>query len=181
MRRTENGVVQGSAVTEVKPMLCALGKIPSGIFVITAVGHGGGGVGTLVSFVQQVSMEPLLIMLAVKKGRAIYEVLKPGSGNNSPKLFVLNIAATGDKALLKKYAQGEMIGAEAFAGVPHQFLASGQVVLKDASAYLECEVVKLVDLGADHDLIIGRPISGGLLGDPPRKPALHLRRDGSKY
>jgi len=174
----ELDVAKGLPSAEINPMLRALGKIPSGIFVITTT-HGG-GVGTLVSFVQQVGMEPLLIMLAVKKGRAILHALRSDS-QPEPLRFVVNIAATGDKALLKKYAQKEMTGAEAFAGVPHLKLDSGQVVLKDAYAYLECQVVQVVDVGGDHDLILGRPLSGALLGDPLRKPAVHLRRDGGKY
>lgn len=170
---------ENSGTTQISPMLQALGKITSGVYVLTsattdAAGHNG--CGTLVSFVQQVAMSPYRIAIAIKKGRKIYALL-----NGAGKRVVINILANGDKALLKKYAAGEQEGAEAFVGVPHQQLASGQVVLSDACAYVECVVVQVVDIGADHDLFIVEPLTGGMLGEPGVKPACHVRHDGSKY
>lgn len=176
-------MVQATAGTDIDPILQAVGKIPAGIFVMTVGATGSAqAVGTLISFVQQVSMEPLYLVAAVKKSRALHAALSgSATGGEANKRFVLNIAAASDKVLLKKYATAEFTGAEAFAGVPYKALASGQTVLTDACAYLECELVKIVDIGADHDLIIGRPVGGKLLGEPGHKPAVHLRHDGSKY
>ncbi|MEI8197750.1 MAG: flavin reductase family protein [Phycisphaerae bacterium] len=178
-------MAQETVVAGIDPVLQAMGKIPSGVFVLTTGAAGATqAVGTLVSFVQQVSMQPLYLMIAVKKSRALHAALSSpaaGGGGQNVKRFVINIAAASDKALLKKYAAAEHSGNEAFAGVPHKLLASGQTVLTDACAYLECELVKIVDVGADHDLFIGRPVGGELLGEPNRKPAVHLRHDGSKY
>ena len=178
----EYSVAQETVVAGIDPVLQAIGKIPAGIFIVT-VGAAGTpqAVGTLISFVQQISMVPLCLVLAVKKGRALHTALSAAGGAGTKPTFVLNIAAASDKALLKKYAADEATGKEAFAGVPHKTLASGLTVLTDACAYLECELVKIVDVGTDHDLMICRPCGGKLLGEASQKPAVHLRRDGSKY
>jgi flavin reductase (DIM6/NTAB) family NADH-FMN oxidoreductase RutF len=167
-------MIQDSTAEPVIPLLRAIGKIPSGLFIITA-GHGAHAAGTLVSFVQQISIEPLYIGVAVRKGGSLAHLL-PRAGT-----FVLNICHSGDKALLRKYAKGTQEGEAAFSDVRTQRLDSGNMVLLDACAYIECELVKVLEFGGDHDLFIGRASDGDLIGDPPGKPVVHIRHDGSKY
>jgi flavin reductase (DIM6/NTAB) family NADH-FMN oxidoreductase RutF len=156
-------------------LLQAIGKIPSGVFVLTT-GHGESAVGMLISLVQQISLDPLVIALAVRKGRTMAHALE---GPNTR--FVLNITAATDKSLLKKYARETVTGSHAFSGIKHKTLPSGQTVLTDACAYLECELVKIVDFNGDHDLYIGKVLNGELLNEGTAKPTVHVRHDGSKY
>ena len=165
-----------STMEPVLPVLQAIGQIPSGVFIVT-VGKAGDAEasGTLVSLVQQVAIEPLYLGLAVRRGRALAAALTPG------RKFVLNICHAGDKHLLRHFAKESRNGAGAFAGVAARQLDSGLTVLTEACAYIECEIVRKLEMGADHDLFIARAHDGALLGDGDLKPMVHVRHDGSKY
>jgi len=156
------------------PILQAVGRIPSGLFVVTA-GRGEKSSAALMSFVQQISMEPLYVGVSIKKGRALAESMKVGER------FVINILHAGDKILLRKYAAAASVGDDVHAGVRSRTLEHGGVVLLDACAYIECTLEKIVDFGADHDLYVGCAVDGELLGEPTLKPTVHIRHDGSKY
>jgi flavin reductase (DIM6/NTAB) family NADH-FMN oxidoreductase RutF len=167
-------IIQDSTGKPVIPLLHAIGKIPSGLFIITA-GQGSHATGTLVSFVQQISIEPPYIGIAVRKDGALAQSL-PKAGT-----FVINICHSGDKTLLRKYAKGTQEGEAAFSDVRTRRLDSGNIVLLDACSFIECELVNVLDFGGDHDLFIARARAGDLIGDPPGKPVVHIRHDGSKY
>jgi len=156
------------------PLLQAVGKIPSGLFVITA-GMGPNATATLVSLVQQVSLEPLYVAVGVHHGRAL------GAALRKAKSFVINIIHAGDKILLRKYAKGNQEGDLAFADMAHRRLDTGNSILLDACAYIECELATVLSFGGDHELFVGRAVAGDLLGDGHRQPTVHIRHDGSKY
>ncbi len=89
----------------------ALGKIPSGIHILTT-GQGPAALAMLASWVQQAGFNPPAITVAVAKGRPA------GAAIHQNQAFVLSILAEGDKELLKKYARGTVPGEDPFAGVP---------------------------------------------------------------
>ena len=59
--------------TDPDSLAAALGRIPSGLFVLT-VRHGGRELGMLASWVQQCSFEPPQISLAINKERDVLEL-----------------------------------------------------------------------------------------------------------
>ncbi len=77
----------------------ALGKIPSGIHILTT-GQGTAALAMLASWVQQAGFDPPAVTVAVAKGRPA------GAAIHQNQAFVLSILAEGDKELLKKYARG---------------------------------------------------------------------------
>ena len=154
--------------------LKALGRVPSGLFVLTA-GKGETAVAMLVSFVQQVSLEPLMLGVALKPDRVASAAI------TSEKHFVINILHAGEKTLLRAFAKKSTMGKDAFAGVNSKTLPTGGAVLLDACAFLECQLIGVHDIGGDHQLYVGRVVGGDLLGDPAAKPTVHVRQDGGKY
>ena len=152
----------------------ALGRVPSGLFVLAA-GRGTEAVATLVSFVQQVSIDPPILALALRPDRTAAEVIA------REKRFVLNVLHAGDKSLLRAFAKASATGPQAFAHVPSRTLAGGGAVFLEACAFLECELTGVVDVGGDHVLFVGKVVGGETLGDPAAKPTVHLRQDGSRY
>src|SRR5579872_4482658 len=77
----------------------AIGRIPSGIFILTC--HGPvNEIATLVIWVQQCSFEPPMVSVAIRKGRDIVDQLKDGAS------FALNILADGQKELLAHFGKG---------------------------------------------------------------------------
>jgi len=163
-----------STVEPVLPVLRAVGKIPSGIFILTA-GSGPGAAAILVSFVQQLSREPMCIGVAIHQARQIAPIIEESRG------FTLNICHAGDKILMRKYARHAMMGEDAFAGMRTRRLENGAIVLLDACAYIWCDYHRRIDFGADHDLFIGIATIGDLISDDNAKPVVHIRHDGSNY
>jgi flavin reductase (DIM6/NTAB) family NADH-FMN oxidoreductase RutF len=149
----------------------ALGRIPSGLFILTAR-HGDQEIGMLVSWVQQCSFEPPQVTIAVKKGRDVLDWLSDGSP------FVLNVLPEGAKALIGHFGKGFESGQPAFEGVKVTRERGSVPVLLAAHAYLACRVVSRVEAG-DHMLVIGRVLGGAVLN--PGHPTVHVRKNGLKY
>jgi flavin reductase (DIM6/NTAB) family NADH-FMN oxidoreductase RutF len=157
-----------------KAALQALGRVPSGLFVLTA-GKGDDAVAMLVSFVQQLSIEPLILGVALKPDRAASAAIA------REKHFVINVLHAGDKSLLRTFAKKSTAGKDAFAAVSSRPLPAGGAILLEACAFIECELSSVLEVGGDHQLYVGRVVGGDLLGDPAARPTVHVRQDGGKY
>jgi flavin reductase (DIM6/NTAB) family NADH-FMN oxidoreductase RutF len=160
--------------SEHKPrtLLSALGRVPSGLFVLTAR-HGDAETGMLASWVQQCSFEPPQVSVALGRGRDVSAWLTDGA------VFALNILAEGQGRLLSHFGKGFDPGEPAFKGVEVERSAEGLPVLTAALAHLECRVVGRCPLG-DHDLLIGRVI-GGKVHHADARPMVHIRKSGGHY
>jgi flavin reductase (DIM6/NTAB) family NADH-FMN oxidoreductase RutF len=163
-----------STVDPILPMFRAVGKIPSGLFILTA-GRGPDFSAMLVSFVQQAARDPIMIAAAINRERPMTQAIER-SGS-----FVLSIIGAGDRALLKHYARHALTGSEALAGIRHRRLDDGSVILSDACAWIQCRFRQRVEFGADHDLFLGVVEDGGLNETPHPQPVVHIRHDGSNY
>jgi len=150
----------------------ALGRIPSGLFILTA-SHGGKSDAMLASWVQQASFDPPTISIAVGKGRGIVDLIKTG------KTLVISVLPEGDTSLMKRYARGLKPGEDPFAGVEIVTTAGGGVAMKSAVAWLECRLLQTCDFGADHELVIAQVIHGELLH--PGQSFTHQRGNGFHY
>ena len=156
-----------------KGLAAAMGKIPSGLFILTAA-HKTQRSGALVSWVQQVGFKPPTVSVALGKDRPIMALIE-GS-----RRFALCQVSQQDKTLLPKFAAGVPEDEDPFADMP--LVDTGDVaapVLADALSYVTCELAAHVDVHADHDLIIGIVVAGALRGDG--EPFVHLRENGLKY
>ena len=151
----------------------ALGRIPSGVFILTAE-RDGQPLAMMASWVQQVAFQPPCVSVAIAKERPAHAVLsKPG------RTFGLSVVPEGDTSLMKKYARGIPDGANPFEGVQIARAASGAIYLADALAYLDCRVTKSLDFGGDHDLFVAEVIAGQMLKEGPS--FTHLRGNGFHY
>ena len=77
----------------------ALGRVPSGLFVLT-VRHDGQETGMLASWVQQCSFDPPRVSAAFAKGRWVLDWLTTGTA------FAVNVLAEGQKPLLAHFGKG---------------------------------------------------------------------------
>lgn len=150
----------------------ALGQVPSGVFIISAV-YEGNGDAQLASWVQQAAFEPPCITLALGKARSILPVIR------NSKRFAVSILAEADRGLMKRYARGVEAGGDPFAGVGIVKSPGGIPVMAEALGYLDCTVVQCCEFGADHDLVIGQVVAGEVLKEA--KPFVHLRSNGFHY
>jgi flavin reductase (DIM6/NTAB) family NADH-FMN oxidoreductase RutF len=154
-----------------KSLSAALGRVPSGLFILTAC-HGEAQTGMLASWVQQCSFEPPLLSVAVAAGRDIAAWLTP----DAP--FTLNILDDSQTDMIVHFGRGFALNEPAFTGLDVDRPDGAPPVLSDALAYLECRVAGRYRTG-DHDLFIGRVVAGHVLSDG--KPMVHIRKSGLHY
>lgn len=149
----------------------ALGKIPSGVGVLSAK-QSGEESAMLASWFQQVAFEPPMIGVSVNKKRPILELIR------SSKRFALSLFHTNQKELLAHFGKGFEPGQDPFQGINLTRRPSGLAVLADAMAYFECEVTGAIEAG-DHLLFLGKITEGGILNDG--HSMTHIRKSGFHY
>lgn len=146
----------------------AIGRIPSGVYVITAKGRDQ-QVGMLGSWVQQVGFEPPTISVAVHPDRELYKVIE------ETQRFTINILSNQNMNLMKNFGR---YSPEQFDGVACQTSECG-IVLEDTVAVMNCRVIQKVAL-SDHHLFIAEVLDGGIL-NRDQEPMVHLRKSGFNY
>ena len=151
-------------------MLAALGRIPSGLFILT-IKHGDAETGMLASWVQQCSFEPPQVSVAVRRDRDVNGWLTTDAA------FVLNVLDDSQTDMIVHFGRGFALDTPAFTGLEVDRQHSGPV-LREALAFLECRVAARHTAG-DHDLLIARVVGGRVLNDG--HPMVHIRKNGSHY
>jgi flavin reductase (DIM6/NTAB) family NADH-FMN oxidoreductase RutF len=149
----------------------ALGRVASGLFVVTARLEPG-ETGMLASWVQQCSFDPPQLSLALGRDRTLAAGLALGSR------FTVNILGEGQTRYLSHFGKGFAAGAPAFEGLEVLRPLEDAIVLADALAWLACELTGRCAAG-DHDLLIGRILDGNLLSEA--RPMIHVRKNGLRY
>ena len=152
-------------------MFAALGRVPSGLFILTAR-HGEQETGVLTSWVQQCSFDPPQVTVALKQGRDIGAWLIDGA------TFVLNVLDESQTDMVGHFGRGFALDEPAFTDLDMERSPLGHPVLSESHAYLECQVVTRHPAG-DHDLLISRVVHGRRLNDG--EPMVHIRKRGSHY
>ena len=150
----------------------ALGRIPSGVFILTAA-HGGERTAMMASWVQQASFEPPAVTVAMAKGRPIANLVR------ASKKFALSVIPEGDTSLMKRYARGIKPGEDPFEGVETFHTPGGLPAIKSALAWLEGELVSTCEFGGCHELLIARVTAGSMLHEG--KAFTHQRGSGFHY
>ncbi|MBI1830276.1 MAG: flavin reductase family protein [Planctomycetes bacterium] len=154
-----------------KNLSAALGRIPSGVFVLT-VARDAVETGMLASWVQQCAFKPPMISFAVQKGRAVAELLS----NNA--VFTLNILEAAQTDMIAHFGKGFALTENAFQDIDIQRVAPYGPILQEAHAYLHAAVVGRYAAG-DHDLFLAEVAAGGQLDDS--QPMVHIRKNGFHY
>ena len=155
-----------------KPFQHALGRLPSGLFILT-IGTGPRATGMLTSWVMQAGLQPPMVSVAVKLGRYTCDWITAGQP------FVLNLVGKQQKSLLAHFSAGFEPGQPAFDGLAIDHCPRGVPILADALGHLECEPVRHVDSG-DHRLFLANVVRGRL-NQPDEKPWVHIRKSGTHY
>lgn len=159
---------QGDAV---QSLAMALGRIPSGLFILTAR-HGAAETGMLASWVQQCSFDPPQVSVAIRRDREVIGWLGTGAA------LTLNQVGEGQTGLLSHFGRGFALDQPAFTGLCVERPEGEAPILSDAAGHLLCRVVSRCSAG-DHDLFIVTVVGGRLTGDG--RPYVHVRKNGLRY
>lgn len=153
----------------------AVGKIPSGLFIVCAK-QGDQMDGFLGSWIQQVSFQPLLVSLCLKPGRPVYEAIM------NQAIFSINIVGEHKKDLLKPFWSGYDPQKNPFSQLAYQVSEQGALLLEDAYAVIECKKAQSLQPG-DHELVIAEVLGSYTRADIATsvKPMVHVRKTGSSY
>ena len=159
--------------SEPSPLGQALGRVPSGLFILTAR-QGDRATGMLASWVQQAGFEPPMVSVAIGRQRDVADwVAQAGR-------FTLNQLPVGSKALIRHFGRGFEPDAPAFTGLALRDEAGASApVLAGAMAYLDAEVGGEFTTG-DHRVFFGRVVAGAVF-EPDAEPMVHVRHNGFHY
>lgn len=151
----------------------AMGRVPSGLFVVTARNAEGQETAFLASWVMQAGFDPPALSVGVGTDRAALAfMLEPGSR------FAVSVIAEAEKVQVGPFARGIAPGVDALAGAPVLRTASGQAVVEGCLAWMECRTRSAAE-SADHHIIVGEVVDAW--GDREEAPAVHVRKNGLGY
>lgn len=154
-----------------RQLAAALGRIPSGLFVIT-LRRGAAETGMLASWVQQCAFVPPHISLAIRRDRPVTAWLTEGA------VLRLNILDDTQTDMIGHFGRGFALDEPAFAGLEVDRPEGGAPVLTEALAYLDCRITARHPVG-EHDLILAEVTAGRMLNDG--QPMVHVRKSGTHY
>ncbi len=153
----------------------ALRMMPYGFYAFTT--NSGGEVNAMVvNWVTQMSYAPRLLAVGIQKSCYSRGLLEVGG------VFGLNIFLQADSDAIMGITSGRAKKPEKMAEANYSAAPeTGVPVLADAAAYIECKVTQIVDVGGDHDIVVGEAISADVMkaGAPP--DVLSLTQLGWSY
>lgn len=157
------------------PIKDALNRIPYGFYSLTSR-HEDDVNAMVFNWFTQASFTPRLVAIGLAKSAYTHSLISQSG------VFAVNIFNKEDEEKLTRYSKGrakrpdKMEDAQYEAGPE-----TGCPILEGAAAYLECKVVDLIDIGGDHDLLVGEVINAGTLKEGDETDTLTLPHVGWSY
>jgi flavin reductase (DIM6/NTAB) family NADH-FMN oxidoreductase RutF len=149
----------------------ALGRIPSGLFIITWR-HEAADRSMLASWVMQAGFAPPAVTVAVAASRDLLAAIAGGMP------FVVNILGESQRPLLARFGRPAAPGEDPFAGLDVVRTSCGAAAIATAAGWLECRATAQAAAG-DHVIVVAEVTgAGGGSGEPA---LVHTRRNGLRY
>ena len=152
--------------------VCAvIGRIPSGLFVVTWR-DGTVDRTMLASWVMQAGFAPPAVSLAVAPERDLLSAIDRGIA------FAVNILGEAQRPLLARFGKPATPGADPFDGLAVERTPAGNARLPGTSGWLECRGTARVAAG-DHAIVVAEVLAGD--PGPAGTPLVHVRKNGLRY
>lgn len=142
----------------------AMGRFATGVTIITSRMTDGAPVGTTVSAVSSLSLDPPLVLVCLAHSSATLATLREHGA------FGVNILGAHQAELSDACARPS--DDEIWASVTHRAGITDTPRLDDALAHLECVVEHHLP-GGDHEIVVGRVVDVEL--GPEHEPLLYYR------
>lgn len=153
----------------------ALLMMPYGFYSITSCTSDDANA-MVANWVTQASFEPRLIALGLQKTSFTHGLLEKGGS------FAINIFSQEDSEAIMPFTKGRSKNPDKMKDASYSDApVTGCPVLEGASAYVECRVVQIVDVGGDHDIVVGEVVGGDVLKEIEASEALTLPKLGWSY
>lgn len=124
-----------------------LGRFASGVTIVTVRDSDGKDHGMTVSAFCSLSLEPPLVLFCVDHTASMHGLLL-----EHPR-FGISVLSSGQEAYSRRFADTTTERSERFDGIAYQRGDADVVLLDDALAHLECQVLRHHDSG-DHTIFI---------------------------
>ena len=141
----------------------ALRMMPYGFYAFTTR-SGDDCNAMVVNWVSQMSYAPRLLAVGIQKSCHSHGLVAAGQ------VFGLNLFLQADSDSIMGVMKGraknpDKMTEATFSDAPE----TGVPILAGAAAYIECNVRQIVDVGGDHDIVVGEAINADVLkeGSPP--------------
>jgi len=110
--------------------------------------------GQIVQSVQPCADEPMLVCVAARKGHPIEPLIRDAHR------FAICLIDQEDRFLLRNFGTIPSGRGDPFDALELDRLATGAPIPRRCLAALDCEVMRHLDLEADHELYIGHVVAG---------------------
>jgi flavin reductase (DIM6/NTAB) family NADH-FMN oxidoreductase RutF len=141
----------------------ALRKIPYGLFVL-GVKRGDEVNASTVTWLSQCSLNPPLVMVALKVGTSTYEAVK------SDRVFSVNVLGRGQQEVAAHFFKPAYRVGNKLGNYAYRTALTGAPLLEDAIAWWECQVRAILEMG-DHHVVVGEVVEAGV-NDAAAQPLL---------
>ena len=121
--------------------------------------------GMTASWIRQLSMEPVLIGVAVENTAVTHRLISDGGS------FTVNLWDAEQTRVFVKFSKPAAYADGTLNGRPVREATTGAPVFSEAIAWLDCEVRQSLDLGT-HTLFVGELVDGGINDDESRAAAM---------
>jgi len=138
------------------PIKDALNMLPYGFYSIAS--RDGDDVNLMVAnWLMQASFTPRRIALGLQKTARSHRLITAGE------VFAINIFHKSDVEAIKPFTKSSAKNPDKMAAAKYTSgTETGCPILDAAAAYIECRVVQVVDIGGDHDIVVGEPVGAGV-------------------
>uniref|UniRef100_A0A7V6A4W1 Flavin reductase n=1 Tax=Desulfobacca acetoxidans TaxID=60893 RepID=A0A7V6A4W1_9BACT len=139
-----------------------------GVYVITT--RSGERInGMTASWVSQVSLSPLLLMVSIAPSRYTHDLIKESG------VFAVNVLSQGQVDLGKRFGFASGRRVDKFAGLNYITADTGSPILSQAWAYFDARLVETFPAG-DHTLFVGEVATAKIL-HPEMQPLVFSKKD----
>jgi flavin reductase (DIM6/NTAB) family NADH-FMN oxidoreductase RutF len=167
------GIERENGSTPSTDRTSALSQIPGGLFVLTA-SFDGRRTGCFVKWVQPCSTNPPMVMVALATGQSVEPLIRDSRS------FTLCQISSDDRFLMRKFNGCSFdAGEDPLMPLMTSNAPSGAPIVERALSYLDCEVVRHVELDADHRIYVGQVHVGGMLNQG--QPAVRWGTNGNSH
>jgi len=139
-------------------------KIPNALALIGSAADGERN-GMTASWITQLSMEPVLIGVAVDNTAVTHRLISEG------KSFTVNLWDSDDTRVFVKFSKPAADDGATLNGRPVRSAVTGAPVFDEALAWLDCELRRAIDFGT-HTLFVGELVDAGINDDDKRAAAM---------
>ena len=132
---------------DIKTKKKTLRLLSNGLYIMTSRNGDHYGAAT-VTWISQASFKPPLIMAAVRQDSNVFECLSHSH------VAAIHILARDQQDIAQKFFKTTLVDSGLINGEPFINGKTSAPILQNARAYVECQVVHIVNNGGDHSIVV---------------------------